>query len=249
MPSENIEHPKIRPMTSEIKEEKLEKSMPPRGVYWGDESLIALYVDDHEEAATVVDHEYMHHILDRFVCEEVSKKFDKSGLGYYLDHLLSPRNITCLYCKHYIPSSVHWEEGGCEKHGKNVRCCERCPDSELHPIYKKLPFYEFDNWTNFRCNGEPLSSLYKLTESDSDEVREYYLEVLKKRADFYRDHPDQFRLNCKNLGSGECDPAYCKEECPGFEGGRPEIFSYLEEGESLEADEYSTPVENSEEAV
>lgn len=224
--NEEIGHPEID-FTGEVGKEQYHSGT--LALYSKKEKKILLNFTDQKDAAQCLNHEFMHHLLFEMFGEEVCDQFDASGLSYYLDHFLFPDSIDCLYCKHYVPASMGMDEGWCaNRDNQKVWASNSCSECELDPIYEELPFYEFENWVEYRTRERSIRALYNLVESDSEKVRKYYLEKLKLVADFYRKNPnDQFRLGCKKLG-GECEPDFCKEDCSEFEEGVPKIFRYLE---------------------
>ncbi|KXA93671.1 hypothetical protein AKJ66_01560 [candidate division MSBL1 archaeon SCGC-AAA259E22] len=229
---DEIEHPEINFLDESEKQQYHSGSLA-RYSRQGEKGKILLNFTDQKKSAQCLSHEFVHHLLFEMLGEKVCNQFDTSGLGYYLDHLLFPDSIDCLYCEYYTPAQIGGGEGWCTKHdNRKIRSYFSCSDRKLDSIYKELPFYEFRNWVDYRMMECSISALYDLVESDSERVRKHYLEKLKMVADFYKENPnDQFRLDCKKLG-GECDPDYCMEDCSGFEEGVPKIFRYLEEGGS-----------------
>lgn len=230
-----VKHPEIKPLSGKARKEyrksKDDEFVTCSGCYSHNSSTIFLNFDREREGGRVLWHEFMHHLLTELVDEEASSKFDTSGLGYYLDQYLFPDSIDCLYCKYYMPSSIGMEEGDCAKHQppKKTRSGASCPNRELDPIFKELPFNEFETWVEYRRDQRPVAKLYELAESKSEKVSQYYRKELERLAEFLREHPDQFNLDCEKL-MGECDALACMDNCWHFEEGTPKIFRYLNQG-------------------
>lgn len=175
---------------------------------------IKLFNVNEHNAARVISHEMLHHVLLKLVGKEACGKLDADKLDY-LGYYLYPEAGRCLYCQYYTPSPITLYEGYCRKHDTSgVSVDSYCEEMKLSEVFKRLPLSEFEIWREYREGYR--DKIAELADSKSLYVAHEFRKKVEHFRKFTQEKPDQFKMDCKHLGE-DCFPVFCHEHCDRFE--------------------------------